>query len=122
MICGSGCFLIFLYIAGPTWYNQRTGSVLAASQREQDRGLGKTQGDLAGSLQLCIWRRAEDPGKLTYQLVGCGTHGAGFTALENPLWFESGPLYYVNDHPVLNKQLKYLGKKISNFLHDYHRD
>ena len=39
-------------------------------------------------------------------------------ALENPLWFERGPPYYVNDHPVL----KYLGKKIANFLHDYYRD
>ena len=81
-------------------------------------GLGKTEGDLAGSLQLCIWRRAEDLGKLTYWLVGGGRHKTSFTALENPLWFERGPPYYVNDHPVL----KYLGKEIANFLHDYHRD
>jgi hypothetical protein len=54
---------------------------------------------------------------MTYRLVGGGTARLGFTALENPLWFKSGPPYYVNDHPVL----KYLGKKIANFLHDYHR-
>jgi hypothetical protein len=105
-------------MAGPKWYNQRTGSVLTAARREEKSGFGKTQGDLAGSLQLCIWRRAEDPGKMTYLLVGGGKNKRGFTALENPLWFERGPPYYVNDHPVL----KYLGKKIANFLHDYHRD
>ena len=109
---------LFMPTAGPKWYNQPTGSVLAAARRKETCGLGKTKGDLASSLQLCIWRRTEEPGKLTYWLVGGGTNKCGFTALENPLWFERGPPYYVNDHPVL----KYLGKKIANFLHDYHRD
>ena len=105
-------------MTGPKWYDQRTGSDLTAARREEKCGLGKTAGDLAGSLQLCIWLRAEDPRKLTYFLVGGGTNKNGFTALEIPLWFERGPPYYVNNHPVL----KYLGKKMSNFLHDYHRD
>ena len=105
-------------MTGPKWNNPRTGSVLAASRRYDKCRLGKTQGDLAGSLQLCIWRRAEDPGRLTYRLVGGGTNKLGFTALENPLWFKRGPPSYVKDHPVL----EYLGKKIAHFLHDYHRD
>jgi len=109
---------MFMPMTGSKWYNQSTGLVLTAARRGEKCGLDKTRGDLAGSLQLCIWRRAEDPGKMTYQLVGGGAHARGFTALENPLWFKRGPPYYVNDHPVL----KYLGKKIANFLHDYHRD
>ena len=96
-------------MTGPKWnnLNLRTGSVLAASRRDDKCRLGKTQGDLAGSLQLCIWRRAEDPGKLTYRLVGGGKNMLGFTALENPLWFKHGPPCYSKDHPAL----QYLGKK-----------
>ena len=110
--------MFVVYITGPKWKNLRTGSVLAASRRDDKCGLGKTQGDLAGSLQLCIWRRAEDPGRLTYRLVGGGNNKTGFTALENPLWFKHRPPYYVKDHSVL----QYLGKKIAHFLHDYHQD
>jgi hypothetical protein len=63
---------------------------------------------------LCIWRRAEDPGKLTYRLAGGGKNMLGFTALENPLWFKHGPPSYAKDHSVM----KYLGKKVANFLHE----
>jgi hypothetical protein len=34
------------------------------------------------SLQLNVWRRAEDPGKLTHELQGGGNNSNGFTALE----------------------------------------
>ncbi len=53
---------------------------------------------------------------LAYTLVGGGKHGRGFTALENPLWFKRGPPHYVADHLVL----RFLGHKITHFLHDYH--
>ena len=52
------CFMLLnsllMPAAGPKWYDQRTGSVLTAARRDETSGLGKTQGDLAGSLQLCI--------------------------------------------------------------------
>jgi hypothetical protein len=67
----------------------RTESALAASRRDDKCGLSKTWGDLAGSLQVCSWRRAEDPGRLTYWLVGGGGHQTGFVALESPLWFKN---------------------------------
>jgi hypothetical protein len=86
-------------MAGPLWYNQRTGEVLKASRRYNNRG--KTAGDLAASLQLNVWRRAEEPGKLIHELVGGGHNARGFTALENPLWFKHGPPHYVADHPDL---------------------
>ena len=60
----------FLLMAGPLWYNQRTGEVLKGSRRYNNQG--KTGGDLAASLQLNVWRRAEEPGKLIYELVGGG--------------------------------------------------
>jgi hypothetical protein len=104
----------FLLMAGPLWYNQRTGEVLKASRRYNNQG--KTGGDLAASLQLNVLMRAEEPGKLIYELVGGGQNARGFTALENPLWFQHGPPHYVADHPVL----RFLWHKIAHFLHDFH--
>ena len=95
-------------MAGPLWYNERTGEVLKASRRSNNRS--KTAGDLSASLQLNVWRRAEEPGKLIHELVGGGSNRNGFTALENPLWFEHGPPHYVADHQVL----KFLGHKIAH--------
>ena len=103
-------------MTGPLWFDQRSGQVFTASRRYV-KGK-KTAGDLSASLQLNVWRRAEEPGKLTHELVGGGQHARGFTALENPLWFEHGPPHYVADHKVL----KFLGHKIAHFLHDYHRE
>ena len=104
----------FLLMAGPLWYNQRTGEVLKASRRYNNQG--KTGGDLAASLQLNVLMRAEEPGKLIYELVGGGQNARGFTALENPLWFQHGLPHYVADHPVL----RFLWHKIAHFLHDFH--
>ncbi len=53
---------------------------------------------------------------LTYSSVGGGNNRLGFTALESPLWFKSGPPHYVADHPMLC----FLGHKIAHFLHDFH--
>jgi hypothetical protein len=58
------------------------------------------------------------PGKLTYLLVGGRKNMLGFTSLESPLWFKHKHPSYVKDHSVL----QYLGKKIADFLHDYHGD
>ena len=77
-------YSLIVFVAGPLWYDKRTGAVLKASRRYNIRG--KTAGDLAASLQLNVWRRAEEPGKLTHELVGGGQNARGFTALENPLW------------------------------------
>jgi len=103
-------------MSGPLWYNERTGEVLKASRRYHKSG--KTAGDLSASLQLNVWRRAEEPGKLTHELVGGGQHARGFTAIENPLWFEHSPPHYVADHKVL----KFLRHKIAHFLHDCARE
>ena len=53
---------------------------------------------------------------LTYGLVGGEKNSCGFTALENPLWFKRGLPRDVTDHSVL----RFLGHKISHFLHDFH--
>ena len=78
----------FLLMAGPLWYNQRTGEVLKASRRYNNQG--KTGGDLAASLQLNVWMRAEEPGilgRLALAPVGeargarndpCGSAGESF--------------------------------------------
>jgi len=55
-----------LLMTGPLWYDQRTGQVLTASRRYVK--CKKTAGDLAASLQLNVWWRAEEPGKLMYTL------------------------------------------------------
>ena len=115
-LCVHSCTLCTMYMTGPLWFDQRSGQVLTASRRYV-KGK-KTAGDLSASLQLNVWRRAEEPGKLTHELVGGGQHARGFTALENPLWFEHGPPHYVADHKVL----KFLRHKIAHFLHDYHRE
>ena len=69
----------------------------------------KTGRDLAPYLQLCIWGRAEEPGKLEHMLAG--------SQIWRIPWISDGPPEYVADHPAL----KYLGKKLTNFLHDFRR-
>ncbi len=108
-------------LAVPRWHIQGTtytGSFLRASQCYDEVGKRKTAGDLASTLQLNIWRRAEEPGMLTYILVGCGSHYSSFTSLESPLWFKNDKPHYVADHPVPS----FLGHKIAHLLHDFHRE
>ena len=62
----------------------------------------KTGRDLAPYLQLCIWGRAEEPGKLEHMLAG--------SQIWRIPWISDGPPEYVADHPAL----KYLGKKLTN--------
>ena len=66
-------------MTGPLWFNERTGKVLTASRRYV-KGK-KTAEDLLSSLELNVWRRAEEPGKLTHKLMGGGNHQRGFTDL-----------------------------------------
>ena len=96
--------------AGPKWYNQLTGAVLAAARREETCGLAKTKGDYLAEGRgareadlLARWRRNQQ---------------AWIHCLGEPSVVRARTSVYVNDHPVL----KYLGKKIADFLHDYHRD
>jgi hypothetical protein len=48
--------------------------------------------------------RAEEPGKLIYELVGGGQNARGFTALENPLLFQHGPPHYVLQRRLVSSQ------------------
>ena len=94
--------------------------MLLASRRFDVLRSRKTKGSLADTLQCSIWRRAQNPGRMTHCLHGSGTHRNGFTALETTIGTSDSSARdaeYVSQH----EHLEYLRKKIAHYLHDFHR-
>ena len=94
--------------------------MLLASRRFDGSKSRKTKGSLADTLQCSVWRRAQNPGRMTHSFHGGGDHSRGFTVLETTIGTsDSSPrdTAYVVEH----EHLQYLHKKIGNYLHDFHR-
>ena len=112
-VIDSQIFGLCLHIAGPTWHQSRDGSVLLASRRYNGSRSRKTKGSLADTLQCNIWRRAQNPHRITHSLHGGDNHGDhnGFTALGKKIGTSKSTKTdadYVKEH----RPLKYLRNKI----------
>jgi hypothetical protein len=70
---------------------------------------------VASGVKANIWARARRRAEITHKLCGGGSHAAGWGALK---WQET-----VNTDVVRfgrHAQIRYLAKKVANFLHEYH--
>jgi hypothetical protein len=59
------CSLCFPF-PGPRWYRRGGRKLLLASRRSDEQRRRKTAGNISDELRCCIWRRAENPAKMTH--------------------------------------------------------
>ena len=91
----------------PTWHQPRGDHILLASLRYDGSTSRKTKGSMADTLQCNLWRRAQNPHRMTHRLHGVGVSHAnhnGFTALGKTIETrKSSPRdsEYVEEHSVL---------------------
>ena len=79
------CSLCFPF-PGPRWFKKGGRKLLLASRRSDAQRRRKTAGNISDGLRCCIWRRAENPAKMTHSLAGGGKHNntGGYIALVHP--------------------------------------
>ena len=57
------------HFPGPRWYKKGGRKLLLASRRSDEQRRPKTAGNISDGLRCCIWRRAENPAKMTHVLA-----------------------------------------------------
>jgi hypothetical protein len=67
---GSLCFPF----PGPRWFRRGGRKLLLASRRSDEQRRRKTSGNISDGLRCCVWRRAENPAKMTHVIAAGGTN------------------------------------------------
>ena len=81
-----------------------------------DNDAKKLAGCMAASLECNLWLRARTADKLSHQLCGKGITAFSKSELLLPAGTARDVPSYFKTRPIL----RFLGKKIAHFLHDYH--
>ena len=93
---------MFFPFPGPRWFRKGGRKLLFASRRSDAQRRRKTSGNIADGLRCCIWRRAENPAKMTHSLAGGGSHNTGgYAVLLHPNELASRQPEYLAEYSVL---------------------